>query len=97
MVGPQWLELHDGQQPFGEHDEFAKEIRRLLELEKRVFVVRTGNSPDIDRWKLPKDMQRLTAVQTLVVTDASWRTAFDQLAAALQDYLQPRSTISERP
>lgn len=93
VVGPRWLERPDNGELFGDKDVVGLEIKKLLERKKKVYVVRTGDSPDVDAWKLPDAIKRLESLQALVVTDASWTTAIDQLAHALEQDLKRTSTL----
>jgi hypothetical protein len=55
----------------------------------RVGIVVVGDAPDLNRPNLPGPLQGLPSLQALSVTDASWTTAVEQLALALQEDLKP--------
>ena len=94
VVGPRWLEPPDNGELFGEKDVVGVEIERLLKLKKKVYVVTTADSPDVEDWKLPAAIKRVETFQALVVTDASWTTAIDQLARALEQDLKRTSAVT---
>jgi hypothetical protein len=54
-----------------------------------VFLVTTGDAPPVEKWRLPKDLERLRSIQSVTVRDAAWGSALQQLIDALVPPLRP--------
>jgi hypothetical protein len=85
LIGNHWLDtdprigrprVHD------ENDTVRMEIRTLLERQKPVIVVVAGAAPPTEE-SLPGDLQALSRLQALAVTNATWRIVVEQMIGTI--------------
>lgn len=99
VIGEHWLDRDAKQQRRidDDGDYVRKEIRTLLERNKRVIVVSADGAPKMTQDVLPTDLRGLLNIQMLTVVHDTWRGVVDQIIATVKEALLERSSRPSSP
>jgi len=95
VIGPGWLHAHDarGAERLGRTDDFVHmEVRRALELDKRVIPVLVDGATPPPLADLPADLAGLARRNAFDLSDARFHSDADRLADAIEKLLAPAPT-----
>ena len=95
VIGPGWIHARDarGVNRLTQRDDFVHlEVRRALELKKRVIPVLVEGATVPLTEDLPRDLQALTRRNAFEISDARFHSDADRLAAAIEKLLVPAET-----
>jgi YVTN family beta-propeller protein len=95
VIGPGWLNAHDasGADRLGQTDDFVHmEVRRALELDKRVIPVLVDGARPPAPAELPADLAVLARRNAFDISDARFHSDAERLADAIEKLLVPGPT-----